>query len=497
MKNTKVISLLKLYLACFSLCACTPGYDLPDEYPEPDMAATCSIRELKALHTYAGKFDEIKKEEIISGIVVADDKTGNFYKTIVIQDTSGGIAIAINGLNLHNDYPVGRRLFVKVKGLLLFDYRGLMQLGAGIDQSDPSGLMLAGIPASLCSRYIIKGTLENSIAPVMVTPELLTKNMQNRYQNTLVQLNSMQLDVADTASTYAITSALQARNVPLRNCSGDSLILRNSAYASFAASRMPSGNGNACGIFTVFGAALQLMIRDPSDLQLKGKRCAGSDEEQEEEPGLPYEEGIALKNATPILIDFNDLSNGLPPGITVRTGATASDSGSANVLPAARANWNSASGGFKNLASAAALPATANAAMQTAATDRVLGVRQVTATDKGVAFVFVINNTLGKKNIGVEGLLQSLDPSVSRITAWSIDYAVGHKPTAFKTLSVTPATLQTGGGRFTSNKFTATLPAAADNCSSRVWIRIVTLSPTSGSGTRPMSALDDIRLYWE
>lgn len=494
MKNAVLDLNVCVWVFCFFLCGCVPGYELPGDYPEPDIAATLSIQELKALHSYAGRFDEITNDDVISGVVVADDKSGNFYKTIVIQDTSGGIALVINGLNLHNDYPIGRRLFVKLKGLLLFDYRGLMQLGAGIDQSDPSSLMLAGIPASLCSRYIIKGSLNNTVAPAVVLPEVLTKHMQNRYQNMLVQLEHMQLDVGDTATAYAGTAALQSRNVPIRNCSGDSVLLRNSAYASFAASRMPSGNGIACGIFTVFGSALQLMIRAPSDLQLTGERCFSPGEE-EDEPA--YEGGIALGGASPYGIDFDDLSSGLSSGVTVRTGATVSDSGNIGVLSLARVSWNSSGGGFKNLASTAVLPATSSAALQMAATDRALGVRQVTATDKGVAFVFLINNTLGKKNIGIKGLLQSCDGAVSRISSWTVDYAIGRKPSVFTSLPVAPGVLQTGGGKFSSTAFSAVLPSLADNSSSRVWIRIVTLLATSGSGSRPMSALDDVQISWE
>ncbi|RXK80599.1 DUF5689 domain-containing protein [Filimonas effusa] len=483
---------------CLITAGCRPSFELPGDYPEPDITATHSIRALKEMHTYPGKFSEVTVDAIISGIVVADDRTGNFYKTIVIQDTSGGIALCINALDLYNNYPVGRRVFVKAKGLLLFDYRGLMQLGAGIGQSNPNDLSLAGIPASLCSRYLIKGSLNNMPEPLVVTPALLTKNRLNRYQNTLIRLENMQLDAGDTASTYAISTALQARSVPLRNCNGDSVLLRNSAYASFAADRMPSGNGSATGIFTVFGAVLQLMIRDTNDLQLYATRCTapgGGEVEPPDTLDTPYESGLALTATPPLSINFDDLAEGLPAGVSVRTGASGTDSGNIGIMPTTRVSWNSSGGGFKNLASASALPATASASVQLATMNRALGVRQVAATDKGVAFVFLINNTLGKKNIGIQGVLQSLDASISRIANWNIDYAIGAKPVAF---TVLPAgNLGTGGGNFGKTTFSAVLPPAVDNRASRVWIRIVVLTATSGSGSRPLSAIDDIQLYWE
>lgn len=480
--------------------SCNRAFDVPGTYPDPDIIPNLTISELKAIHTRAGRFDLVEDDKIIAGIVVADDRSGNFYKSIVLQDTSGGIMVCMNGVGLFNDYPVGRKLYIHVKGLLLSDYRGLVQLGAGIDQSDPADLKMAGIASALFSRYIIKGSLHNVIVPVVVTATQLTTVMQNRFQNTLVQLKDVELTPADTGTSYANLAARQSKNVPLQTCSGGSVILRNSAYANFAGNSMPSGRGSIVGIYRVFGSSKQLMIRDTSDLQLKGARCNVNDTSTvvEEEPvEEPYTQGISLNGPAPLLFGFDQLSNGLPQGVSVRTGVSATDTGAIGAFTAAKANWNNSSGGFKNFASAATLNALSSATQQAAATNRAVGVRQVTATDKGVAFVFLLNNTIGKKKLTLRFQLQSLDAAINRISTWGVDYAVGETPVSFVPVTANPAVLQTGNGAFTNTTVEVSFPTAVNNRSRRVWIRIASLMATSGGGSRASTGIDGVSFNWE
>jgi hypothetical protein len=482
------------------LLSCDQSFDLPGNYTDPDIVPDLTIRALKAMHTFSGKFDVVQEDKIISGIVVADDRSGNFYKSIVIQDTSGGITVCLNGTALFNDYPVGRKVYVKVKGLLLYDYRGLVQLGAGIDLSDPADLMLAGIAPALFSRYLVKGSLQHTITPVVVTREQLTTGMQDRFQNTLVQLKDVELSAADTGISYANVMARQSRSMTLQTCAGPSLVLRNSAYASFAGIIAPVGHGTVTGIYTVFGSAKQLMIRDTGDVHLSGLRCGRTDTSTvtEEEPPEPaYTEGITLAGTSPLLYDFDLIASGLPKGVSVRTGVTATDTGVVAVFTPVKANWNNTGGGFKNFASAASLTALADANVQAAAVNRAIGVRQVTATDKGVAFVFQINNTTGKKNIVLRCKLQSLDASVNRTSNWIVDYGIGAVPASFIPVATLPAALVTGNAAFSNIVVQVNLPATLHNKNRRVWIRIATLSATAGGGSRASTGLDDMEFSWE
>lgn len=89
-----------------------------------------SIAELKSKYV-SGKFTTITNDFLIHATVVADDKSGNFYKTIVIQDSTGGIELKLNRTGIYTDFPVGMKIGLKCKGLTIGDYNGLIRLGIG------------------------------------------------------------------------------------------------------------------------------------------------------------------------------------------------------------------------------------------------------------------------------------------------------------------------------------------------------------------------------
>ena len=45
-----------------------------------------TIAKLKELHLSSGSYDRITEDIIICGEVVMDDRSGNYYKTLVIED---------------------------------------------------------------------------------------------------------------------------------------------------------------------------------------------------------------------------------------------------------------------------------------------------------------------------------------------------------------------------------------------------------------------------
>ena len=202
--------------------------------------------------------------------------------------------------------------------------------------------------------------------------------------------------------------------------------------------------------------------------------------------------GLINLAASPYAQNFNRIGTGLPTGITVRTGASATAIGTEAAFATAPATWNSTGGGFKNFASGN----NDQGVTQNTATDRAVGVRQVAATDPGAGFVFQIANTSGKINFTLDFNLQSLDASSPRITTWRIDYGFGINPSSF-IVPTTTGTLTTGGSTFSNNPIHVDFGNALDNQSGVITIRIVTLTGSSGSGNRATSGVDDFTLIWE
>ncbi|ANI89864.1 hypothetical protein A9P82_11545 [Arachidicoccus ginsenosidimutans] len=272
-----------LLFAIIGFTNCNKKFDAPPEEPIDSLPVNFSIQQLKALHTVRGSFQTITDDYVISGIVTANDSSGNFYNEIVIQDNSGAIPVNISGNNLYTSYPVGRKIFVRLKGLTLGDYSGAIQLGGGINNSSTTP-RVDGIASSLADEYIAKGSFNNEVMPVPVTLDQLAIDdaMQNPLQSRLVVLDGFEFQNSDLTKTYADSSKTASYgSFYLKTCSSsDSLELYNSSYAYFADIKVPQGNGSITGIFTPYVSAAgkkykEIVIRDTSDIQFYDTRCDG------------------------------------------------------------------------------------------------------------------------------------------------------------------------------------------------------------------------------
>jgi predicted extracellular nuclease len=201
---------------------------------------------------------------------------------------------------------------------------------------------------------------------------------------------------------------------------------------------------------------------------------------------------VTLPNSGTYTETFDGIGTALPTGWDVRTGATATALGTTATFSTAAILWNNTTGAFKNFASGDI----GQSGTQASATDRALGLRQTgTVAEPGGAFVLQLNNTIGYQNFALSFKLQSLDATSPRTATWRVDYGFGTSPASFVAASAV-GTLTTGGSTFSNNTITANLGAALDNQTGPVWIRIVVLTATTGSGNRPSTGIDDFTLTY-
>lgn len=259
-----------LLMAGWMMNACVKDkFDEPPvDGPFPDITANKSIQELKDLYT--GTIVQITDDIIVEGIVVADDRSGNFYKTLVIQDATAGISIRMDKTNLFTDYPIGRKVYIRCKGLYIGAYRNLIQLGGGIDLTDLTDPSIQTIASLLLDKYIVKGPVNQPVTPIEVEIE----DLFTGYQNMLVSIKNVQFIPADTAQTYADAVAKLSVNRTVQNCAGKTVVVRSSGYSSFATNLTPSAQGTLTAVYQVFGSTNQLVIRDPNDVAFSSARCA-------------------------------------------------------------------------------------------------------------------------------------------------------------------------------------------------------------------------------
>ncbi|MDI9364682.1 MAG: DUF5689 domain-containing protein [Flavobacterium sp.] len=276
MKNNKFLLAFSvaIALAATIVVSCNKKFDEPPfSNVDPNITVNTTIKALKAKHTVSGAYDDITTDVTIAGVVVADDKSGNIYKNLYIQDTSGAITLLLDANSLYGTYPVGRRVFINCKGLTVTDYNGMIQLGikANINGS-PS---VEGIPSSVISKYLTGGTFNNPVVAKQVTVSQLGTNMQDPNLGTLIQLSNYEFVKGDISKTFADTSQYKnSTNITINDCSGTAgIIIRSSGYANFAAVKPPSGNGTIAAIYTIFSTTKQLVLRDTSDIKFTGARC--------------------------------------------------------------------------------------------------------------------------------------------------------------------------------------------------------------------------------
>lgn len=249
--------------------SCLKRFEDPADYTPPATTANMTIRELRNLHTL-GNFTQVTADRIITGIVVANDATGNFYKSITIQDATAAIQVNIDGFDLNALFPIGRRVYIKVKDLWLSDFRRYVQLGGSVNRSVPASPELAPIPMALLDKYVVRGEAGQRVNPLVLN----INQLSDQYQGMLVSINRVEFIPVDANKLYADAVNKVAVSRTFGDCFGNAMVMRTSGYASFASARTPAGHGSITGIYTVFNNTGQLVIRDTTDIDMRNTRCS-------------------------------------------------------------------------------------------------------------------------------------------------------------------------------------------------------------------------------
>lgn len=263
----KFKALAFLILGLFTYSSCVDHmFDEPPQFEFEQVEPNKTVADVTGL-LVKGQVTAIPNDFIIDGYVAANDESGNFYKQIVIQDETGGIQIRLDAIGVYNDYPEGRRVFVKCDGLYISDYNGLPQLSMA-DVSSGQATSIA-IPENLIADYIVNSTESQTIEPNQVEIDDLNESMLN----TLIKFEDVQFTVGSAAKPLADIVNQFSVNHYIENCSGDQIIVRTSGFASFAGEFTPVKKGNITGVLSVFGNDYQLLIRDYDDIQMESERC--------------------------------------------------------------------------------------------------------------------------------------------------------------------------------------------------------------------------------
>jgi hypothetical protein len=275
--NKIIFSILLLAIATVSITSCVrKKFDAPQDVAnyDPKLPVNASVQDIKnILGSNTTKL--INDDLTIAVIVCADDRAGNFYKAIQVQDTTGGIGVKINYSGLYNKYPVGRKLYIKCKGLYVGAYHQFISIGGAPDGS--GGLTeLSSIQAE---KSIIEANYPNAVPVKKLTiAQINNVNTNKQYVGMLIEIaDSVQFLQSYLTKPYAEAGVINsATTIEIEDCSNNAVDIRTSGYCKFASTIIPSGRGRLLAIYSRYDNSAQLTLRDTNDVMLSNPvRCGG------------------------------------------------------------------------------------------------------------------------------------------------------------------------------------------------------------------------------
>lgn len=248
---SRVLILLVSLLLATACGATRPEFsEIPDDNSEYGLV---SIAYLKSL--CKGLSATIKSDISIKGVVVANDHFGEFYKSLVVVDESGGVEIAIDRERLCVDFPLYTSLSVTCNGLAVGRVGGKVTLGA-----EPTGEYTVDRIADVdISKYLLCHNEACAATPREVTIAGLGVENVSDY----VMLRNVRFVDEDVGRPWCESVDGEERLATDRcvvDVEGNRLIVRVSPHSDYAGEKIPSGSGTLCGILDYSGGDYLLRI---------------------------------------------------------------------------------------------------------------------------------------------------------------------------------------------------------------------------------------------
>lgn len=173
------------------------------EEPEP---ATATIAQLRQL--YAGTTFVIATDVVVSGRVNTSDAEENFYRTFCVEEDGAGLEVMAGIDHLHNDFPPGSRVTLRLKGLALGESRGILQVGRKPAAGSGFATDYLGSKAALDAAASRTGEAPQPVAPALLTIAELTP----KRCGTLVRIDGLSYTPEDlTPGTWGGVQTLHRR----------------------------------------------------------------------------------------------------------------------------------------------------------------------------------------------------------------------------------------------------------------------------------------------
>lgn len=222
-----------------------------------------TVAEVKAY--FSGTLAQIPDNAYLKAQVTANDKTGNLFKYIYVEDKTGGIRVNIDMASLYADprFFVGKQVLINLKDLYVGSVNTEVQLG---------GFFNGNVGRVLANDVYKHFFQTNDFTEVVATEKTIT-GLTDGDVGRWIKIKDLQFINDDLGESYAGASNTSRT---LEDCSGAKISLTTSSFAKFASRQIDSGKGDLYGVLTKYNGKYEVWITNPLGADFDGNRCDGS-----------------------------------------------------------------------------------------------------------------------------------------------------------------------------------------------------------------------------
>ena len=179
----------------------TGCYDSRFGEPDDDGEGKPATETIAALRDrYAGTPFTVTGDIVVTGRVASCDRAENFYRTLCICDAEAGLEVMAGIDHLHNDFPIGSRVTLSLRGLAVAESRGVLQAGRPPAAGSGYATDYIGSRAALGSVLVRSGEALAAPSPAPLAIPALTESRCG----TLVRIDGVRYTPEDlSAATWA------------------------------------------------------------------------------------------------------------------------------------------------------------------------------------------------------------------------------------------------------------------------------------------------------
>ena len=222
------------------------------ELYHPSEVSVAYLRSLAAGLTYT-----IKQPLSVKGRVTAADTYGELYKTIHIEDSTGGMDVAIDCFSLYSVFALYDEVRIECHGLALGRYGSRIELGL-----PPTGeYTVDRIPESEIGKYMtIDKTVDDRFEPLSVTIPELEPSLVGR----TVKIGGLHMAAGGSLLSWCDFDPLSGGYADTERRaedeSGNRLAVFVRGGCMYAGDAVPEGRFELCGIVEYRSGAYALRI---------------------------------------------------------------------------------------------------------------------------------------------------------------------------------------------------------------------------------------------